>query len=66
MGIRKNLVLLTQKRLQQPLESECKAHSAQLRDWAASEAPTVDESVLAWSPFTRHCSPQVSHRDFPK
>lgn len=66
MGIRKNLVLLTQKRLQQPLESECKAHSAQLRDWAASEAPTVDESVLALSPFTRHCSPQVSHRDFPK
>lgn len=35
-----------------PLESERKAHSAQLRDWAASEAPTVDESVLAQSPFT--------------
>lgn len=61
LGIRKNLVLLTQQRLQKPLESECKAHSAQLRDRAASEAPTVDESVLAQSPFTRHCPPQVSH-----
>lgn len=52
LGIRKSLVLLTQQRLQMPLESERKAHSAQLRDWAASEAPTVDESVLAQSPFT--------------
>lgn len=40
--------------------------SAQLRGWAGSEVPAVEETILAWSAFARHCPPEVSHKAFPE
>lgn len=44
----------------------CRAIAAQLRGWAGSEVPAVEETILAGSAFARHCPPEVSHKAFPE